>query len=314
MPRHITLCVVASRPAGPGVRRLTLRDPDGYPLPRVKPGAHLDLAVPDVGMRAYSLCGDPAVGDRWEIAVKREAASRGGSAWLHDGVTVGDQLAASMPRCTFPIVDGAARHVMIAGGIGVTPFLAMAPVLERAAADWVLHVLYRGGPPPCPDDLAPWIAAGRAVPHDTLAVPRPALALLLGGHTPGLQAYCCGPEAMLDAFEQATADWPDGAARVEHFVPPALPPDPAARPYTLALAASGSTIDIPAGGSMLEGLRALGAKVESSCEGGICGACEVRWLDGAPLHRDRVLSPARRATHLLSCVAGCASGRLVVEA
>jgi len=314
MPRHIALRVTASRAAGPGVRRLTLRDPDGYPLPGVKPGAHLDLVIPGIGMRAYSLCGDPAIGDHWEIAVKREAASRGGSAWLHDALAVGDPVEASMPRCTFPIAAAASRHVMIAGGIGVTPFLAMAPVLDRAGADWLLHVLYRGATPPCPEDLAPWIAAGRVVPHDTLSAPRPALAALLGPSAPGTQAYCCGPAAMLDAFEAATADWPEGTALIEHFVPPDLPPDPDARPYTLVLARTGASAEVPAGGSMLVALRELGAQVDASCQGGICGACEVPWLDGVPVHRDRVLPPTRRATHLICCVAGCASSRLVVDA
>jgi ferredoxin-NADP reductase len=313
MPRHITLQVTASQAGGPGVRRLTLRDPDGYMLPRVQAGAYLDLVGPGIGMRAYSLCGDQAIADRWEIAVKREEASRGGSAWLHDELKVGDAMASSMPRCNFSIADEALRHVMIAGGIGVTPFLAMAPVLERATDRWVLHVLHRGEPPPCADDLAPWIAAGRAILHDTLTAPRPPLSSLLGSFASGTVAYCCGPRPMLDAFEGVTADWPEGTARVERFVPPVLPPDPDARPYTLVRARTGASTEVPAGGSMLAALREMGAQVESSCEGGICGACEVRWLEGAPVHRDRLLSPARRATHLISCVANCASSRLVVD-
>lgn len=312
MARHIELRVAEARPAGHGILRLTLRDPDGWPLPRVKPGAHLDLHVPGVGPRAYSLCGDPAVQDSWTVAVKREAESRGGSAWVH-GLREGDPVAASMPRCTFPLAEGATRHVMIAGGIGVTPFLAMAPALERVGADWTLHLLHRGALP-CPDDLAPWLARGRAVAHDTTVMPRPSLDALLGPYQPGLQALCCGPAAMIEAFEQATAAWPAGAARAEHFVPPVLPPDPAARPYTLVLAGSGASAEVPAGGSMLVALRALGAKVDASCEGGICGACKVRWLEGEPLHRDRVLIPAERGTHLMACVAGCASDRLVLDA
>ena len=313
MPRHIRLRVIAARPAGPGVRRLTLQDPDGYGLPRFKPGAHLDLMVPGLGLRSYSLCGDPAVTDRWEIAVKREAASRGGSAWVSDTLAVGDEVAAAMPRCTFPIAEAATRHVMVAGGIGVTPFLAMAPVLERAGANWTLHVLHRGGQP-CPDDLAAWIAVGRTILHDTAAGARPTMPSLLGPYTDGLQAYCCGPSPMLNAFRLATADWPHSAAQVEHFVAPDLAPDPDARPYTLIRAKTGTSVEVVAGASMLAGLRMLGADVDASCEGGICGACEVRWLEGAPLHRDRVLSPARRTTHLISCVANCASGRLVVDA
>lgn len=311
MPRHIPLVVARAAAAGPGVRRLTLRDPDGWPLPKVRAGAHLDLQVPGVGPRAYSLCGDPARADCWEVAIKLEPASRGGSAWAHR-IAEGETVQAAMPRCTFPIAEAASRHVLIAGGIGVTPFLAMAPVLQRQGADWVLHLLHRG-PPPCPEELAPWQEAGRLVCHDTAQGARPDLAALLGPHQPGLQAYCCGPTPLLEAFEAATAAWPVGRAKIEHFIPPPLPADPLARPYRLRLAATGAEADVAAGASLLAALRDLGAKVEASCEGGICGACEVRWLEGEPLHRDRVLTPERRQTHLMACVAQCASDRLVLD-
>src|SRR5688572_5338441 len=115
--RHIRTILRAAEAAGPGIRLLTLMDPDGWPLPKARPGGLV---------RAYSLCGDPAVQDRWMVAVKREAAGRGGSAFLHDVLAVGDAVAVSLPRCTFPLAPGATQHVFIAGGIGVTPFLAMA--------------------------------------------------------------------------------------------------------------------------------------------------------------------------------------------
>ncbi|TDH60246.1 oxidoreductase [Dankookia rubra] len=310
MARHIALVVEQALEDGPLTRRLVLRDPDGWPLPRWKPGAHLDLMVPGIGPRAYSLCGDPAATDRWEVAVKREAASRGGSAWVHEALRPGDAVAATMPRCTFPIAAGANRHVMVAGGIGVTPFLAMARALERQGADWALHLLCRGAPP-CGDVVA---ALGpRAQVHDTARAPRPAWSTLLGTPAPGLHAYCCGPEAMLDGFAAATTHWPKGSVTMEHFVPPPLPAAESAVSYTLRRAATGEEAVVEAGGSMLAVLRGLGAKVNASCEGGICGACEVRWVEGTPIHRDRVLSPERRKTHLMACVAQCASSHLVVE-
>jgi len=310
MARHITLRVTEACDAGPGIRRLVLQDPDGWPLPKVRAGAHVDIQVPGIGPRAYSLCGDPAQQDRWVIAVRREAASRGGSAWMHDDVAAGDTVFAAMPRCTFPIAETAGRHVMIGGGIGVTPFLAMAPVLERAGRHWTLHVLHRDGVP-CPDDLAPWIAQGRVVLHDTEAAPRPSVASLLGQAE---QAYCCGPAGLLEDFTAATAAWPAGSALIEHFVPPPRLADPDARAYTLVRASSGQSIAAEAGETVLSALRRMGAAVETSCEGGICGACEVRWIEGQPLHHDLVLTGARRATHLMACVAQCASDRLVVEA
>ncbi len=252
-------------------------------------------------------------GDRWEIAVKREACSGGGSRHLHDTLALGGSIAANMPRCTFPLARDASRHVMVAGGIGVTPFLSMAPVLARGVAGWTLHVLHRGVPP-CLEDLAPYLATGHAILHDTAASPRPDLGALLGPPESGTHAYCCGPASLLDAFDLATAAWPPGTAQVEYFAAPALEVDPAARPYTVIRSGTGQTARVAAGESLLDALRGLGAAIDSSCEGGICGACEIRWTEGEPVHRDRILGPARRGTHLIACVAGCASDRLVVDA
>jgi vanillate O-demethylase ferredoxin subunit len=157
------------------------------------------------------------------------------------------------------------------------------------------------------------VAAGHAILHDTGAAPRPALAALLGPPAEGIHAYACGPVPMLEAFETATATWPTGHAHVEHFAPPPLPPDPTARPFILVLSRSGRTADIPAGGNLLAAIRALGAEVEASCEGGICGACRVPWTEGPPLHRDRILRPEERAREVMVCVAGCLGPRLVLD-
>lgn len=310
--KHVQTVVREAEAAGPGVRRLVLADPDGWPLPRAKPGAHIDIYLPGGLVRAYSLCGDPAQADRYVVAVKREAAGCGGSAFVHDALAVGAALGVSLPRCTFPLAADAAEHVFIAGGIGVTPFPPMALAAERAGTPWRLHLLHRDAPP-LPDALAPLVATGRAVLHDTARAPRPALAPLIGPAAPGRHAYCCGPAGMIADFEAATADWPAGTAHVERFVPPPLQPDPEARPFTLVLARSGREAALPAGAPLLPAIRALGAAVEASCEGGICGACRVRWLEGPPLHRDRVLRPEERERDLMACVAGCAGPRLVLD-
>jgi len=310
--RHIHTVIRAADAAGAGIRRLVLMDPDGWPLPKFRPGAHVDLHLPGGLVRSYSLCGDPAQQDRYTIAVKREAAGRGGSAFLHDQAAPGDAIGVSLPRCTFPLAPDAVEHVFIAGGIGVTPFLSMMAALERSGGRYRLHLLHRGALP-LPDMLAAHVAGGRVILHDTAAAPRPELAALLGSPAPGRHAYCCGPAGMIAAFEAATAGWPAGAAHVEHFVPPPLPPDPSAQPFTLVLAKSGREAALPAGANLLAALRGLGIEVESSCEGGICGACRVRWLEGPPLHRDRVLQPQEREREVMVCVAGCAGPRLVLD-
>jgi len=309
--RTVTTVVRAAEAAGEGIRRLILMDPDGWELPPFAAGGHVDVHLPGGHVRSYSLCNDPIDSTRYVIAVKREPHGRGGSLVLHDRVSVGDVLGISLPRRGLTLVDGAKRHVFVAGGIGITPFLSLAATLRRAGAEFILHLCARGEPP-LRASVEPLATSGRAVFHDTRAG-RPDLAALIGSPDPETQLYCCGPRGMIAAFEEAAlrAGWPQGQTHVEHFVP--LPTEHDGPRYAIVLARSRISGEVPAGGSALAALRALGVEVDASCEGGICGACRVRWLEGPPIHRDRVLSPAERERDVMVCVSGCAGPRLVVD-
>ncbi len=309
--RTVTTVVRAAEVAGEGIRRLVLTDPDGWELPPFAAGGHVDVHLPGGHVRSYSLCNDPIDNTRYVIAVKREPHGRGGSLALHDRVRVGDGLGVSLPRRGLTLVDGAKRHVFIAGGIGLTPFLSMAAVLRRTGDDFMLHLCARGEPP-LRSLVEPLAASGRAVFHDT-RMGRPDLAALIGLPDHGTQLYCCGPTGMIAAFKEAAmrAGWAPGQTHVEHFVP--LPTVHEGPRYAIVLARSRISGEVPAGGSALAALRALGVEVDASCEGGICGACRVRWLEGPPIHRDRVLSAAERERDVMVCVSGCAGPRLVVD-
>jgi ferredoxin len=167
--------------------------------------------------------------------------------------------------------------------------------------------------PPLQALLAPLMKTGHVCVYDTKRSGRPALASLIGAPMPGLVAACCGPEGMIDDFERATRDWPDAQLHVERFVPPLLPADPNARPYTLALARSKLEMRVEPGQTMLAAVLSLGIDLPASCCGGICGACKVDWLEGTPVHRDRVLSASERQRSLMVCVAGSAEDRLVLD-
>ncbi len=303
------LVVRRAEPAGPGIRLLCLQDPDGWVLPPFQPGAHIDVHLPAGGSRSYSLSNDPAEDDRYLIAVKRQDEGRGGSRYLHDALVPGDPVEVSLPRNTFPLASDAARHVFIAGGIGVTPFLSMAAVLQRQRRDFHLHVLFRSDPP-VPGLLARFLASGHATLHDTTAG-RPDLATLPGPFAPDVHLYVCGPAGMMEAA--LGAGWPPSHCHFEHFVPPVPVPDPDARAFRLVLARSGRSTEVAAGETVLSGLRRLGVAIETSCEGGICGACRVRWNEGQPVHRDLILGPDERRTFLMACVAGCAGPRLLLD-
>jgi vanillate O-demethylase ferredoxin subunit len=297
--------------AGDGIKHLTLEDPDGWELPPARAGSHIDISLPGGLLRTYSLCNGPWRQTRYEIAVKREAAGRGGSALLHDAVAVGDVLGVSLPRGGLSL-PAATRQIFVAGGIGVTPFLSAADELRhRGDGNFVLHMIARGRPP-LARQLEPLERDGLVVRHDT-SQGRPDIATLIGRPRPNVLVSCCGPAGMLDAFERAAADWPVGQVHVERFVPPPLVVDPNARPYTLLLARSGRSFDVPVGMSMIDAIAECGVEVPTSCGGGICGACKVRMLEGQVLHHDRFLSPAECEHNLMACVAGCAGGRLVLD-
>ncbi len=297
---------------GPGIKLFSLVDPDHWELPPFRPGAHIDLHLPGGLVRTYSLCNDPADNARYLVAVKLERDGRGGSVKLHDEVRVGDTIGVSLPRGGLRL-DENAKHIFVAGGIGVTPFLSAASLLKRTGrSDFKLHLVVRGEPP-LKSLLAPFIKTDHVVVYDTTLSRRPDVASLVGAPTSDLAAACCGPEGMLTDFEQGTRDWPGERVHVERFVPPVLPVDPNARPYTLVLSRSKLETHVEPGQTMLAALVNLGIDIPASCCGGICGSCKVDWLEGSPLHRDRVLSPTERGRSLMVCVAGSAEERLVLD-
>ena len=298
---------------GPGIKLFTLVDPDHWELPPFKPGAHIDLYLSGGLVRTYSLCNDPVDGNRYVIAVKREADGRGGSVTLHDQVKAGDVVGVSLPRGGLDVDQDIRRYIFVAGGIGITPYLSIATYLNRIGhSDVKVHLVARDRMP-LERLLAPLIDAGLVVLHRTSEKGRPDIAALIGQATPGTAVGCCGPESMIGDFERATTDWPAEHVHVERFVAPTLAVDPDAKPYTIALARSQAEVPVRAGQSMLAALEEFGIAVPTSCCGGICGACKVGWLEGKPVHRDRILSPYERERYLMVCVAGSDSARLVLD-
>ncbi|WP_347557047.1 PDR/VanB family oxidoreductase [Robbsia sp. KACC 23696] len=320
--RTVATQIRSIRSAGDGVLQLELADPDEWELPPFVAGNHIDLHLPNGLVRSYSLCGSPAEATRYHVAVKREHAGRGGSIAVHE-LRVGDPLPVSLPRGTFTLSAEAREHVFIAGGIGITPFVAMAAELTHSAARedasgafdprFVLHVLHRGSRP-LEALCAALLPAESVVYHRSgEGQQRVDLACLIGAFVPGRHVYCCGPTALMDAVVAATRDWPADHVHIEHFIPPERPVDADAKPYRVSLSLSKKTIDVLPNASLLEALRDHDVHVDAACEGGICGACRVRWLDGQPIHHDRVLSDAERQREVIVCVSGCASPTLVLE-
>jgi vanillate O-demethylase ferredoxin subunit len=289
-----------------------LTDKEHWRLPAFRPGAHVDVHLGGGLVRTYSLCNDLQDNRRYVVAVKRESNGRGGSRFMHDELQAGTTVGVSVPR------GGMALHpsemnVFVAGGIGITPFISAIRKLEsEGATNYVLHWASMGEPSLL-DMIRPAYDAGRVVLYDTLRVPPPDIGGILASHGTNARAFCCGPAGMLDAFEVATAEWAPDRKHLERFTAPKPAPSLNAVPYTVVLARSGREKEVLPEVGLLATLEAMDADVSVSCAGGICGACRTRWLEGPPIHHDRVLSPEERDHEVIVCVAECAGTRLVLD-
>ncbi|MFD4354134.1 PDR/VanB family oxidoreductase [Nocardia sp. NPDC058518] len=298
--------VIAIESAATGVVRVDLRAPDGTRLPDWTPGAHIAVEL-DGRSRQYSLCGSRLDCDQWSIAVLREPESRGGSAYIHEHLTVGELIAYKGPENRFEFTGAAPHTVFIAGGIGITPLI---PMMEHAWELGLSWSLYYGGR--TLGSMAFTAELSDRYPGRVVTRPQDAEGLLdidaiIGGLDDSTEIYCCGPTGLIDTVEQT------GAAngiqvRTERFH--AVPADDKADngSYLVELAESGREITVAENSSLLDALREHGIDISSSCEEGTCGTCEVQVLAGAITHRDCVLSEDERRSGetMMACVSRCA--------
>jgi ferredoxin-NADP reductase len=313
-----TLTVAGRTLVADGVVCLTLRRPDGGPLPSWTPGAHIDVLLDGDAhglVRQYSLCGHPADRGAWQIAVLREPQGRGGSAHVHDQLLEGVGVRVRGPRNKFPLRP-ADRHLFIAGGVGITPILPMVEAAEAAGADW--RLLYGGR------TRTSMAFLDRLAPHGDRVLVRPQdeyglldLAAHLGTPKEGTLVHACGPEPLLRAVQEQCAGWPPGTLGVERFapVPTAAAGTAAATSFELELARSGLTLTVPPDRSVLETVEEAGVDVDFSCREGTCGTCETDVLEGRPDHRDSLLTEDERAAGdtMLICVSRSCGPRLVLD-
>lgn len=302
-------------PAADGVVELTLVAADGGDLPLWQPGAHIDLVRGDGLVRQYSLCGDAADARTWRIAVLREPSGRGGSAWVHDRLRLGESVTVRGPRNHFRL-EAARHYVFIAGGIGVTPVRPMVAAVDAAGAEW--RLAYGGrtrASMAFVDELARYGDKVAIRPQDEVGLLD--LDEVIGVPRPDTLIYCCGPEPLVRAVTSRCDRWPDPVLRVERFAPASPPADADVvdAPISVELRRTGVTVDVPVGTTVLEAVNAVGANVMSSCEEGLCGTCETEVLDGVPDHRDSVLTDAERAsgTCMMLCVSRARTPRLVLD-
>jgi ferredoxin-NADP reductase len=299
-----------------GVVSLRLAAPDGGPLRRWQPGAHLQLELPSGRLRHYSLCGEASDRGSYRIAVRRIEGGGGGSAEIHDVVRPGTVLRAAGPRNAFPFAADPAV-LFIAGGIGITPILPMARLATALNLNWRLVYAGRGrATMPFLAEVAA-LEAGRSqaevLTDDETGVPD--CADLLRRAPAGAAVYACGPPPMLAGLRAAAgAGAGAGAIRAFHFERFTAPPLTDGRPFEVEIGSTGTVLSVPADRSALDVLRDWNPATPYSCKQGFCGTCRQRVLRGSVDHRDRRLTDSERASgDMLVCVSRAPEGeRLVI--
>ncbi|GLQ35608.1 hypothetical protein GCM10007939_18910 [Amylibacter marinus] len=276
---------------------------NGADLPEWTAGAHIDVVIAPGFIRQYSLCGDPADRSRYQIAVLREDAGKGGSKLLHKIFTLGRRVFISKPINHFPLVTPAAQSILMGGGIGITPMIAMAHQAHALGLEFQLHYCCsRKMDAGFGDILAqmPW--ADRVTYHFSDTGTRADLSAIMRRNPVNTHLYTCGPDRFMDAVMDAGAQagLPDDHRHLEYFSAPEAP-EYENHPFVVQLANSGQTFDIPADQSITEVLAAHNIPVNTKCSDGICGVCKCGYSGGDIEHRDFVLSNKQRETAMIPC-------------
>ena len=300
-----------------GINTFELVDPQGGALPHFTAGAHIDVLLENGLIRQYSLANDPRETHRYIIGVLHEPEGRGGSAAMHATVRVGQLLKISPPRNHFPLADDAKFHLLLAGGIGVTPMMAMMQELRAKGASYQLHYCARSPETTAfYDELCEQRNTRNVIVHHDGGDYTQGLdiAALLKDCAPGTHLYYCGPGGFMAAAEKAARHWPLGTVHCEYFTAgddvAATATDAA---FQVKIASSGDVYDIPPDQSIVKVLKDHGIDVPTSCESGLCGTCLTPFLEGEPEHRDLLLNAEEHQEFVLICCARSKTPVLVLD-
>lgn len=314
---ELSLEITAASLVAAGVRSLRLERSDRAPLPSWDPGAHLEFVLPNGLVRHYSLCGDIRETGAYEVAVLLAPESRGGSAYVHNDLQLGEVLTVRGPRNNFPFaVASGERAIFIAGGIGITPIL---PMIRRADEEGIEWSLAYGGRSresmAYLDELERYGSRVQLAPQDELG--HLDLQAVLGAPRLDTNVFCCGPTGLLDAVQQLCETWPTGTLHLERFSARSLDDgvDADSTAFTVVAERSGVTCEVPVGESITDALGRAGIVVPTSCREGICGTCETKVIAGVPDHRDFLLGDADRESGatMLICVSRARTPELVLD-
>ena len=302
---------------GDGVVVLDLIPVGGAKLPAFEAGAHVDIHIAPGLVRQYSLCSDPADSAVYRLGVLRDPASRGGSTSVYDTLLEGAEVQISAPRNLFPLASEARRSILIGGGIGITPMIAMAYALHAKGEDFELHYCGRSRSRSAfLDELQSAAFAERVHTHFDDEAPAQKLDMdrVLGQAESGVHVYTCGPSGFMDWVigESVKHGYADDHIHREYFQ---IEVDHSGASFEVVAARSGKTVQVAEGQTILAALADVGIQIEISCEQGICGTCLCDVLEGEPDHRDVYLTDDEKQANdqILICCSRAKSKKLVLD-
>ncbi|MBD9668188.1 oxidoreductase [Variovorax sp. VRV01] len=316
LERTLTVRVERISRETPEILAFELIHPWGRALPEYEAGAHIDVHMPGGFSRQYSLARAPSNTGSYVIGVKREAESRGGSASMHERVRKGDLLAISAPRNTFALREEAKHHLLLAGGIGMTPLLAMAQALAARGASFTLCVFARSEEHLA---FADALHSPALAPHLRLhldqgdASQRIDLRALLAERAPDTHLYVCGPGGFMKAVREAAAHWPGDTLHAEYFAAPTDANTSTGLPFTLKLAQRGISVPVAADQTAVDALHEVGIDIPVSCQQGLCGTCVVEGDGEGAEHRDFCLTGSERRHKVALCCSRAKGLELVLQ-
>lgn len=292
-----------------------LAEPQGHALPAFTPGAHITVQTPGGARRSYSLCSSPEQHATWQIAVKRDPKGRGGSQSMVDEVHVGDLLPTLPWANLFELNEAAPSYIFVAGGIGITPILSMIRhLLSQGRTDFKLYYCTQNaeGTAFHQELNAPELKGQVKIHHDHGDLGQALDLWPIFERPTNAHVYCCGPQGLMDSVRDMTGHWPTERIHFESFGA-AQSGFAENQAFDVVLQKSGVRVSVPAHQSILEALRGCGHLIPSSCESGTCGSCRTTLISGEAEHRDMVLRPDERASHIMVCVSRAVSTELVLD-
>jgi ferredoxin-NADP reductase len=306
------------RKVADAVKRFRFERLDGAPMPVFSGGAHVVVGMRDgdvLRRNPYSLMSDPADASGYEISVLRVEQSRGGSHFLHDRLQVGSELTLSQPVNLFSADQRGRKHIMLAGGIGITPFIAMMKQMQRLGQNFELHYAVRSRTHGAYwKELEERYGAERVKIYcdaEKLFIP---VDELLASQPLGTHLYVCGPKGMITGVlgKARSLGWPSQNLHSEEFLAP-----PPGKPFTAVMQKSGKTVEVHSHQSILEAAEAAGIDAPYLCRGGACGQCETGVIacNGVIEHNDHFLEPDEKASgrKIMICVSRIAGPEITLD-